>query len=173
MIKRCAFICSFIVLSVLGTAIYIYSYSECSVLLKDKKRIFGEQEWVKLSPIPHPLKARIDSGANTSSISATDIESFEKEGEKWVQFRIEHGKNKSEILSHPVERIVRIRQSTSKKLDTRYVVKLPITVGDLTQLSEFTLRDRRHLTFPVLIGRSYLEEKALVDVSQTYLQPIL
>ncbi len=173
MIKRYAFMCSFLVLSLFCAAIYVHSYSECSPILKDNKRIFGEQEWVKISSLPKPFKARIDSGATTSSISATDIEAFEKEGEEWVQFRIEHGGKKSELLTHPIARMVRIKQSSSKGYDARYVVKLPITVGDFTQLSEFTLRDRRHLTFPVLIGRSYLEDKALIDVSQTYIQPVL
>lgn len=135
------------------------------------KMLLGEKEWVKVASINKLSKARVDTGATTSSISAIDIEPIKKDGKKWVQFRFAHGGKKSEILRYPVARMVRVRQSSSKGVDVRYVVNLPITIGNVTQKTEFTLRDRQHLTYPVLLGRSFLVMTAWVDVSQKYVQP--
>ncbi len=74
-------------------------------------------------------------------------------------------------MERPVKRIVRIIQSSVDGYDRRYVVEMPITIGDVTEETEFTLRDRQHLIYPVLLGRSYLRDTALVDVSRRYVQP--
>ncbi|PKF50421.1 hypothetical protein AT251_11630 [Enterovibrio nigricans] len=131
----------------------------------------GEKEWVKVDTVGVTLKARVDTGATTSSISAIDIQSFKKEGKKWVKFRLAHDGRESREIERPVVRIVRIIQSSAEGYDRRYVVELPITIGDVTETTQFTLRDRQHLIFPVLLGRSYLKGIAMVDVSRKYVQP--
>ncbi|MBV7296492.1 ATP-dependent zinc protease [Enterovibrio sp. NIFS-20-8] len=137
----------------------------------DGKLMMGEKEWVKVDGINIVLKARVDTGATTSSISAVDIEPFDRNGKKWVRFRLAHDGKKSEVMERPVKRIVRIIQSSVEGYDRRYVVEMPITIGDVTEETEFTLRDRQHLIYPVLLGRSYLRDTALVDVSRRYVQP--
>ncbi|SKA52335.1 ATP-dependent zinc protease family protein [Enterovibrio nigricans] len=137
----------------------------------DGKLIMGEKEWVKVDTVGVTLKARVDTGATTSSISAIDIQSFKKEGKKWVKFRLAHDGRESREIERPVVRIVRIIQSSAEGYDRRYVVELPITIGDVTETTQFTLRDRQHLIFPVLLGRSYLKGIAMVDVSRKYVQP--
>ncbi|MDD1779800.1 ATP-dependent zinc protease [Enterovibrio sp. ZSDZ35] len=137
----------------------------------DGKLIMGEKEWVKVDTVGVTLKARVDTGATTSSISAIDIQSFKKDGENWVRFRLAHDGRESRVIELPVVRTVRIIQSSAEGYDRRYVVKLPITIGDVTEETQFTLRDRQHLIFPVLLGRSYLKGMAMVDVSRQYVQP--
>ncbi|WP_051563758.1 ATP-dependent zinc protease family protein [Enterovibrio calviensis] len=135
------------------------------------KMIMGEKEWVRVDELGVVAMARVDTGATTSSISAIDIESFERDGDKWVKFRLAHNEGQSALIEKAVERTVRIIQSSSEGYERRYVVNLPITIGDTTMDTEFTLRDRNHLNFPVLLGRTYLKHTALVDVSRKYVQP--
>ncbi|WP_198597631.1 ATP-dependent zinc protease [Enterovibrio norvegicus] len=137
----------------------------------DGKLMLGEKEWVKVDTIGVVAEARVDTGATTSSISAVDIKPFERDGKKWVKFRLAHDNKESDVLESRVVRTVRIIQSSAEGYDRRYVVSLPITIGDVTESTEFTLRDRHHLNFPVLLGRTYLKGTALVDVSRKYVQP--
>lgn len=139
--------------------------------LPDGKLVMGEKEWVRVDIIDVVAKARIDTGATTSSISAIDIQEFEHDGEEWVSFRLAHDNKKSNIIRLPVVRTVRIIQSSAQGYDRRYVVEMPITIGDFTENTEFTLRDRHHLNYPVLLGRTYLKGVAVVDVSRKYVQP--
>lgn len=53
------------------------------------------------------------------------------------------------------------------------VITLQITIGDRTEVSEFTLTDREHMKYPVLIGRSALQDMMVVDVSDRYLAPLV
>lgn len=137
----------------------------------DGKLILGEKEWVYVPGLKETFRARIDTGATTSSISAVDITPFERDGKDWVKFRIEHDGIKSEEVSLPVERWVHIRQSSSDSTQRRAIVMAWIEIGDLKEKTEFTLADRTHLTFPVLLGRSFFKDVAVVDVGRQYVQP--
>ncbi|USH04265.1 ATP-dependent zinc protease [Grimontia kaedaensis] len=139
--------------------------------LPDGKLVMGEKEWVRVDDINVIAKARVDTGATTSSISAIDIKEFERNGEEWVSFRLALDEKESDLIELPVVRTVRIIQSSTEGYDRRYVVEMPITIGDVTESTEFTLRDRHHLNFPVLLGRTYLKGTAVVDVSRQYVQP--
>lgn len=136
----------------------------------DGKLILGEEEWVFVPGLKETLKARIDTGATTSSISAVDIVPFERDGKDWVKFKIEHDGIKTAEISLPVERWVKIKQSSANKSQERAVVSTWIQIGDLKEKTEFTLADRTHLTFPLLMGRSFFRDVAVVDVGQKYVQ---
>ncbi|MDE1263671.1 ATP-dependent zinc protease [Vibrio aestuarianus] len=136
----------------------------------DGKLILGEKEWVYVPGLNENFRARIDTGATTSSISAVDVVNFERDGKDWVKFRIEHDNVKSDEISLPVERWVNIRQSSAEGTQERAVVVAWIEIGDLKERTEFTLADRTHLTFPLLLGRSFFKDVAVVDVSRTYVQ---
>ncbi|KJY76567.1 ATP-dependent Zn protease [Vibrio coralliilyticus] len=136
----------------------------------DGKLILGEQEWVYVPGLEENFKARIDTGATTSSISATDVVEFERDGKDWVKFKIEHDGVKSKEIALPVERWVKIRQSSAEKSERRAVVESWIQIGDLKEKTEFTLADRTHLKFPLLLGRSFFKDVAVVDVSKKFVQ---
>lgn len=136
----------------------------------DGKLILGEEEWVYLPGLNEVFKSRIDTGAATSSISAVDVVVFERDGKDWVKFKIEHDGLNSEEISLPVERWVRIRQSTADETQKRAVVVAWLQVGDFKEKTEFTLTDRTHLTFPLLLGRSFFKDVGIVDVSRKYVQ---
>lgn len=140
----------------------------------DNKEILGRSEWIGLPGVGTYLKARIDSGATTSSLSATEITRFERDGENWVRFKL--GLNEAdsvvdsvrdEWIEAPVERRVRIIQASGE--DSRPVISLLMTLGPLRETVQFTLNDRTHLDHPVLLGRRFLMDIAVIDVAQQYL----
>ena len=143
-----------------------------SVKTSDGKLILGEQEWVYIKGLNINVKARIDTGATTSSVSATDIEKFERDGKDWIKFKLAHNEQSSREYSLPVERWVKIKQSSNvNKLQERAVIVAWVQVGDVKVHTEFTLTDRTHLNFGMLMGRSFFRDIAVVDVSKKYVQP--
>ncbi|GAL32389.1 hypothetical protein JCM19240_5820 [Vibrio maritimus] len=137
----------------------------------DGKLILGEQEYVRLMDMKVTTKARVDTGATTSSLSAVDIVPFERDGKDWVKFKMKHDGVESKEVSMPVDRWVKVKQSSSEESDKRPVIVSVIKIGDMTSKTEFTLADRTHLKYPVLLGRSFFRDVAIVDVSRKYVQP--
>lgn len=137
----------------------------------DGKLILGEEEWMYIKAINHNAKARVDTGATTSSISAIDIEMFERDGKDWVKFKLAHSGNETKEFESPVSRIVTIRQSSTEERTDRPVIEVWVQIGDLKTQTEFTLNDRTHMTFPVLLGRTFFRDVAVVDVSKKFVQP--
>ncbi|USD42713.1 ATP-dependent zinc protease [Vibrio sp. SCSIO 43135] len=138
---------------------------------EDGKLILGEEEWVFIPGLKQSFKARIDTGATTSSISATEIVPFERDGKDWVKFKIDHDGKQSKEIALPVQRWVKIKQANSDESDKRPVIIAWVQVGDLKEKTEFTLADRTHLTYPLLMGRSFFNDVAVVDVSKKFVQP--
>lgn len=71
----------------------------------------------------------------------------------------------------PLVRFARIRQASSEEVDRRPVVELTIKIGEFTDTAEFTLTDRTSMTYPILLGREFLRDIALIDVAKSYHQP--
>lgn len=136
----------------------------------DNKWLLGRVEWLWLPALEDNIKARIDSGAKTSSMSATDIEEFERNGEAWIRFRFLHEQISSDMEA-PLARYVRIRQANSKKADRRAVIVLPVRLGELEKEVEFTLKDRTRMLYPVLLGREFMSKDVLIDPSRLFIQP--
>lgn len=138
------------------------------------KTLLGRSEWVGLPSLGTYLKARVDSGANTSSLSASDITRFERDGEDWVRFKLALNDDdvavesqRDEWIEAPIVRRVRIVQASGE--DSRPVISLLLTLGPIRETVEFTLNDRSHLDYPVLLGRRFLMDIAVIDVADTYL----
>ncbi|MDI5984888.1 RimK/LysX family protein [Halomonas sp. M4R5S39] len=138
------------------------------------KAVVGRSEWIGLPDAGTYLKARIDSGANTSSLSATDITRFERDGEDWVRFKLGLGENdvavegvRDDWIEAPIERRVRVLQAAGET--SRPVVSLLMTLGPIRETVEFTLNDRSHLNYPVLLGRRFLMDITVIDVAESYI----
>ncbi|BBI51220.1 ATP-dependent Zn protease [Vreelandella olivaria] len=124
------------------------------------KTLVGRSEWVGLPSLGTYLKARVDSGANTSSLSAEEITRFERDGENWVRFKLALNEDdvavesqRDEWIEAPVVRRVRIVQASGE--ESRPVISLLMTLGPIRENVEFTLNDRSHLDYPVLLGRRF------------------
>lgn len=138
---------------------------------KDGKLILGEKEWVYFPKSQNSVRARIDSGATTSSLSAVEVKEFERDGKKWVKFKPAFNGKVAKEVSLPVDRWAKVKQSSTDEADRRPVVTVWIQIGELKEKTEFTLVDRSHLSYPVLLGRSFVRDVAIVDVSRKYVQP--
>lgn len=128
--------------------------------------IIGEVETIRLPEFKSSFEARIDTGATTCSIDAFDIKNFERDGRKWVSFKIKSrssGEQKSFEL--PVMRVVPIKRHGMPD-QQRFSVMLNVKIGHLTLEREFTLTDRSAFDYPVLIGRNLLSGMAVVDVTR-------
>jgi len=130
--------------------------------------IVGEVEWVSVEPESIRQKARIDTGAQTTSIGVIAQQKFERDGENWIAFTIKNRQTGKETeLKRPITRIVKIKRHNAPSVE-RYVVQLDLKLGSLAQATEVSLADREQFEFPVLIGRNFLDGMATVDVSKKF-----
>ncbi|CAM3667710.1 ATP-dependent zinc protease [Smaragdicoccus niigatensis] len=133
--------------------------------------VAGWREWVSLPDADvRWIKAKLDSGARTSSLHAFDIEEFERDGQRWVRFSV-HPWQRSALDSRehelPVHDIRPVR-SSSGHTETRYVVVMDIALLDRRVTAEVTLARRDEMGFRMLIGRQALRQGFLVDSGKSY-----
>lgn len=140
------------------------------VTVNDDKMVLGEVEHVWIDPPGANTTARIDSGAASSSLHAENVTEFERDGADWVRFDVLINDVETTI-ERPVEKYVRVYQQSDKEGTRRAVVDMRIFIGDLQETFEFTLADRSHLEQGVILGRNFLTDIAIVDVSKQYVQP--
>ena len=130
--------------------------------------IIGESENVTFKTQGLRLKARIDTGAETSSLGIVNSQVFERDGKKWLKFSVQKPDSEKIVdFEKPIVRIARIKRHGADSVE-RPVVKLKVSLANIEMEREFTLADRSKYEFPVLIGRNVLKGKYLVDVSQKY-----
>jgi hypothetical protein len=132
----------------------------------------GWREWVQLPEIGVPwIKAKLDTGAQTSSIHAYDIEEFARDGQEWVRFRVRPWQKSVEDqveVELPVHdrRVVR---SSNGQSEERVVVKMPIELVGRRVSVLVTLTNRDHMGFRMLVGREALKHGFDVTSSRSYL----
>lgn len=132
--------------------------------------IVGELERVHFMEPGFTYEARVDSGAETSSLDARNVTYFERNGEDWVRFDVPVPGTKSDLktLERPVSRNARIIQASTDDSERRAVVEMQFAIGDHVQKAEFTLSNREHLSQTVLVGRNILRDVMLIDVGKEY-----
>lgn len=132
-------------------------------------RVIGQVEYVDIMPAGIRQKARIDTGAETTSIGAQNIQQFERDGRRWVKFKVYYGGEEDVVeFVKPMERRVLIKRHGTENVE-RPVVKMRLAIGSIEQELEVSLADRLQFQYPVLIGRNFLDGKVLVDVSRKFL----
>ncbi|MCK9530649.1 MAG: RimK/LysX family protein [Gammaproteobacteria bacterium] len=141
----------------------------CTTPPPGEKVVFGRLEWVSIQGVEKRLKARIDTGAATSSLHAENIVEFERDGKRWVRFTPDK-QSGAAALEAPIARYIRIRQASATGTERRPVVTLPVKLGRVTQPAEFSLTDREQMLYPVLLGRNFFMDIALVDVGRKFVE---
>jgi len=133
------------------------------------KVIVGELEKFYLAGPGLVYDARIDSGAETSSLDARNITRFERDGNNWVRFDVPvPGSDDLVTLEREISRRVKIIQSSTDESERRVVVELQFMIGNHRQQAEFTLTSREHLSHTVLVGRNILRDVMLIDVGKEF-----
>lgn len=131
-----------------------------------EKVIVGSQEWCGFPELGIPaIKARVDSGAKTSSIHAFDIHAFKRGGESWVRFEIHPLQRNIRTTLRCESRVVdrRIVKSSSGDKGKRYVIRTALSLGDRMWPIELTLANRDSMGFRMLLGREAMNDRVLVD----------
>lgn len=133
------------------------------------KVIVGELEKFYLAGPGLVYDARIDSGAETSSLDARNITRFERDGNNWVRFDVPVPASDNFVtIEREVSRRVKIIQSSTEEMERRVVVELQFMIGNHRQQAEFTLTNREHLSHTVLVGRNILRDVMLIDVGKEF-----
>lgn len=132
-----------------------------------KKEILGWVEHVRVGKSRLELTAKLDTGADTSSLDATRIRRFRgKDGNRWVEFRVEDSTGRRVRFKKPLVRTAYIKEHKGPS-QKRSVVLMEICLGEYLQEVEVTLVDRSDFAYPVLLGRNALEGLAVIDPALT------
>lgn len=142
----------------------------------------GYVEWVVMQDTSLRLKARLDTGAKTSSLHAVNIQPFEKDGAEWVSFQIPLGDHEDQPtegeldhedvileLERPVERTVLIKRKGAPS-QRRYVVMMDFCIAGSTHTTQFSLTDRGKFSYPALLGRRFMrDDNILIDSADAFM----
>lgn len=132
------------------------------------KTFLGRVEWIKFQNPNFELQARIDTGAQTSSMHAENIREQKINGELFVQYETTDQDGKRHTLVRRVVTRTPIRNNAGQ-LERRYVIRERIRLGRHSHEININLNDRSDLRYQFLIGRNLLMGNYIVDVSKSHL----
>ncbi|MFD6699257.1 MULTISPECIES: RimK/LysX family protein [unclassified Microbacterium] len=133
--------------------------------------LIGWREWVSLPDVGIPwIKAKVDTGARSSSLHAQHIREFERDGVPWVRFDVRPWQGAHELV--PVELPVFDRRdvrSSSGHAQSRLVVLLDMVLVGRRVTAEVTLSNRSEMGFRMLIGREALRQGFTIEPARSFL----
>ena len=130
------------------------------------KLIVGSEEWCSLPGLGLPaIKARVDSGAATSSLHAFNIVPFQRDGELWISFEVHPLQNDRSVVVRHEAPVLEQRgvRNTSGISETRYVIREELVLGEQRWPIELTLTNRDAMGYRMLLGREAMVGRVLVD----------
>ena len=138
--------------------------------------VYGRYEYIQLPEIGETFKAKMDTGALTASLSARDIETFTRDGDDWVRFRVGGKDAGNKVYEHKVARISKIKNRADEEEEgdeasvaKRPVIELDMCLGNVKRTVEVNLTDRSSFNYPLLIGAKALREfGAAVNPARRY-----
>ena len=139
-----------------------------------KQNLLPAVGWRELVHLPelglHAVPAKIDTGARTSSLHGVVLDEFERDGQKMVRFAVDFEQQHVRQVCEAVHVDVRGITSSNGETQYRYVIKTPLKLGDVEFRAEISLANRADMKFPMLIGRSSLRRRFVVDSGYSWLQ---
>lgn len=135
--------------------------------------VVGWREWLALPGIGIPaIKAKIDTGARTSSIHARDIEPFEGvDGREWVRFSLRPDTRHPEYkiaCEAPASEHRQVRSSSGHPED-RFFIVTTVSIAGIEWEIEVSLTCRKQMKFRMLLGREALRGRCLVEPHTSFL----
>ncbi len=137
------------------------------------RAVVGWREWLVLPDFCDlPIKAKVDTGARTSALHAFGLRIENVEGVQVACFEL-HPRQRSASgavrVRCPIRGFRRVRSSNGRT-ETRPVVVTSLQLGEYRWKGELTLTSRDAMGFRILLGRSALKGRFLVDPSRSYAQ---
>lgn len=140
--------------------------------MQSKLITVGWREWVTLPKLGlSAVKAKIDTGARTSCLHAFSIEPFIKNEVEWVRFGFHpiQGDNNTEIYCEAEVFDKRTVSDSGGHKEERYVIKSDLVIDNQCWPIEITLTNRDTMLFRMLLGRTALKNKAIVNPAKSFL----
>jgi hypothetical protein len=132
----------------------------------------GWREWLALPEFSIPaIKAKIDTGARSSSLHVVDIQVFERAARPFVRCRI-LPLQRSERDARQIERELvgfRTVRSSNGQASHRPVIVTEVRWQNIAWPVELTLTDRSCMRFRLLLGRKAIQGLFVVDPGHSYL----
>ncbi len=160
--------------------IKIFSYCILPLLVLSHPYVNAEPEvlgWLEsafIKPWDMKVRAKLDTGALTSSIHATNIEDYLVDDELWVRFTLTQPMNKKHnqhekkiIVEKPVLKETKVKEHIGDSV-SRYVVELEFCLNGKDYVTPVTLTDRSNFHYPLLLGRRTLKDNLLIDPGKTF-----
>jgi hypothetical protein len=144
----------------------------CKKRVKKPLALLGWREWISLPDLGvDKISAKVDTGAHTSSLYATHIKVFERDGKEFTKFRVTYGKTGKRKFATAEAPLVGFRKikSSSGETEERPVIKTSLCIMGQCWQSEITLTSRQSMQFPMLLGRACLKKRFIVDPSRANL----
>lgn len=132
----------------------------------------GWREWILLPELGLPVvKAKIDTGARTSCLHAFSVEPFDKEGKQWLRFGIHPHQHDTEAEVYSEAEVIdkRLVSDSGGHKEERYIIKTNIELANQHWPIEISLTNRDSMLFRMLIGRTAMKNKIIVDPAKSFL----
>ncbi|MBA2653652.1 MAG: ATP-dependent zinc protease [Gammaproteobacteria bacterium] len=133
--------------------------------------VLGWREWVILPELGvSSIKAKIDTGARTSSLHAFGIERFSQQGRDKVRFDIHPIQRNDKTVVKCVSDLIDVRMVTDSGAhrELRYVIETPMIIGDFSRSIEITLTNRSSMIYRMLLGRKALQQHFIIDPTRSF-----
>ena len=140
-----------------------------------KLKVIGSEEWCAFDGLKIPaILARIDSGAKTSSIQATEIKLIKKNDEDWVRFKVYPLKGNTVINVTCLAKLIDKRsiKGSFGISEERLIIRTPVSIGEDTFDIELSLANRNTMEFKMLLGREAIANRYLINAGIKHVQNV-
>jgi hypothetical protein len=133
--------------------------------------ILGWREWVGLPDLGvERIKAKVDTGARTSTLHAFFVDDYRHRGQTWVRFGIHPLQGRRDLALELEAPVVDQRpvKDSGGHVERRWIIRSRVCLGSACWPIELTLTNRDTMNFRMLLGRTAVAGRYLVDPRASY-----